>query len=84
MLESAQDAALLSEVRFKAGTTGYFEVLTNETNSFSAELGLAQAQANELVALTSNRVPNTCEIPSLAATNHATDSVATFLDRSLH
>ena len=41
MLESAQDAALLSEVRFKAGTTDYLEVLKNETNSFSAELGLA-------------------------------------------
>jgi multidrug efflux system outer membrane protein len=39
------------EVRFKAGTTDYLEVLTNETNSFSAELGLAQAQANELIAL---------------------------------
>jgi outer membrane protein, multidrug efflux system len=51
LLESAQDAARLSEVRFKAGTTDYLEVLTNETNSFSAELGLAQAQANELVAL---------------------------------
>jgi hypothetical protein len=56
MLESAQHAARLSEVRFKAGTTDYFEVLINETNSFSAEL----------------------------ATNHATDSVATFLNRSLH
>jgi len=51
LLESAQDAARLSEVRFKAGTTDYLEVLTNETNSFSAELGLAQAQANELLAL---------------------------------
>jgi multidrug efflux system outer membrane protein len=51
LLESAQDAAHLSEVRFKAGTTDYLEVLTNETNSFSAELGLAQAQGNELVAL---------------------------------
>ena len=51
LLESAQDAARLSEVRFKAGTTDYLEVLTNETNAFSAELGLAQAQANELVAL---------------------------------
>jgi hypothetical protein len=38
-------------VRFKAGTTDYLEVLTNETNSFSAELGLAQAQPNELIAL---------------------------------
>ena len=51
LLESAQDAARLSEVRFKAGTTDYLEVLTNETNSFSAELGLAQARANELIAL---------------------------------
>jgi outer membrane protein, multidrug efflux system len=51
LLDSAQDAAHLSEVRFKAGTTDYLEVLTNETNSFAAELGLAQAQGNELIAL---------------------------------
>ena len=51
LLASAQDAARLSEVRFKGGTTDYLEVLTNETNSFSAALGLAQAQANELIAL---------------------------------
>ena len=51
LYESAKDAAHLSEVRFKAGTTDYLEVLTNETNSFSAELGLAQAQGNELIAL---------------------------------
>jgi len=51
LLESARDAARLSQVRFKAGTTDYLEVLTNETNSFSAELALAQAQGNELIAL---------------------------------
>ena len=51
LVESAQDAARLSEVRFKAGTTDYLEVLTNETNSFTAELTLAQAQGNELTAL---------------------------------
>jgi multidrug efflux system outer membrane protein len=51
LFESAQDAAHLSEVRFKAGTTDYLEVLTNDTNAFSAELGLAQAQGNELIAL---------------------------------
>lgn len=51
LLKSAQDAARLSEVRFKAGTTDYLEVLTNETNSFTAELGLAQAQGNELITL---------------------------------
>jgi multidrug efflux system outer membrane protein len=51
LLASAQDAAHLSQVRFKAGTTDYLEVLTNETNSFNAELGLAQAQTNELLAV---------------------------------
>lgn len=51
LLASAQDAARLSQIRFKAGSTDYLEVLTNETNSFSAELGLAQAQTNELIAL---------------------------------
>ena len=51
LFESAQDAARLSQVRFKAGTTDYLEVLTNETNSLTAELGLAQAQGNELIAL---------------------------------
>jgi multidrug efflux system outer membrane protein len=51
LVNAAQDAARLSEVRFKAGTTDYLEVLTNNTNSFSAELGLAQAEGNELTAL---------------------------------
>jgi len=51
LVESAQDAARLSEIRFKAGSTDYLEVLTNETNYFSAELALAQAQGNELNAL---------------------------------
>ena len=51
LLASAQDAAQLSNQRFNAGTTDYLEVLTNETNAFSAELGVAQAQGNELIAL---------------------------------
>jgi multidrug efflux system outer membrane protein len=51
LVESADDAARLSHVRFKAGTADYLEVLTNETNSFSAELTLAQAQGNELISL---------------------------------
>ena len=50
-MEAAKDAARLSEVRFKVGTTDYLEVLTNNTNYFSAELTLAQAQGNELTAL---------------------------------
>lgn len=51
LVDSARDAAHLSEVRFKAGATDYLEVLTNETNAFSAELNLAQAQGNELISL---------------------------------
>jgi multidrug efflux system outer membrane protein len=48
---SAQDAAQLSEMRYRGGAASYLEVLTNETNYFAAELGLAQAQMNELVAM---------------------------------
>jgi multidrug efflux system outer membrane protein len=48
---AAQDAARLSEVRYRGGAADYLEVLTNETNSFNAELGLAQAQLNELLSL---------------------------------
>ena len=48
---SAQDAARLSETRYRGGATSYLEVLTNETNYFNAELGLAQARLNELLGL---------------------------------
>jgi multidrug efflux system outer membrane protein len=48
---AAKDAARLSELRYRGGATNYLEVLTNETNAFDAELGLAQAQLNELVGL---------------------------------
>jgi len=51
LVSSAQGAAELSEERYRGGAAGYLEVLTNETNAFNAELGLVQAQANELVSL---------------------------------
>jgi multidrug efflux system outer membrane protein len=51
LASSAQDAAQLSETRYRGGAAGYLEVLTNETNYFDAELGLAQAQLNELLGL---------------------------------
>ena len=51
LAHAAEDAAQLSGQRYQAGTTNYLEVLTNETNSLSAELGLAQARLNELLAL---------------------------------
>jgi len=51
LFQSAQDSARLSHMRYAGGVTGYLEVLTNETNAFSAELGVVQAQLNELLAL---------------------------------
>jgi outer membrane protein, multidrug efflux system len=51
LARAAQDAARLSGQRYQAGTTNYLEVLTNDTNYLSAELGLAQARLNELLAL---------------------------------
>ena len=51
LFQSAEDAARLSHMRYTGGATGYLEVLTNETNAFSGELGLAQARLNELLAL---------------------------------
>jgi multidrug efflux system outer membrane protein len=50
---AAQDAAHLSDIRYKGGATSYLEVLTNQTNFFAAELNLAQARRNELLALVS-------------------------------
>ena len=41
----------LSHLRYGGGATSYLEVLTNDTNYFSAELGLVQAQLNERLAL---------------------------------
>jgi outer membrane protein, multidrug efflux system len=51
LFRSAEDAARLSHMRYTGGVTGYLEVLTNETNAFSAELGLVQARLNELLAV---------------------------------
>jgi outer membrane protein, multidrug efflux system len=51
LTKSAQDAAHLSDIRYQHGATSYLEVLTNQTNFFAAELNLAAAQRNELLAL---------------------------------
>ncbi|MBI2819649.1 MAG: efflux transporter outer membrane subunit [Acidobacteria bacterium] len=51
LAESARDAARLSNVRYQGGVTNYLEVLTSETNIFTAERGLAQAQLAQRLAL---------------------------------
>ena len=51
LTNSARDAARLSELRYSGGATSYLEVLTSETNAFSAELNLARSQLNERLSL---------------------------------
>ena len=51
LVTAAQDASRLSDVRYRGGAASYLEVLTNETNAFNAELGLAEAQLGELLSL---------------------------------
>lgn len=48
---SAQDATRLSQMRYSGGVTSYLEVLDSDTRYFDAQLGLAQAQLNERLAL---------------------------------
>ena len=48
---SAQDARRLADLRYQGGATSYLEVLDSDSRLFSAELGLAQAQLSELLAL---------------------------------
>ena len=49
--EAAQDATRLSTVRYEGGVTSYLEVLDSDTRYFDAQLGLAQAELNERLAL---------------------------------
>jgi multidrug efflux system outer membrane protein len=48
---STRDALSLSEQRYRGGAASYLEVLDSNTRTFAAELGLAQSQLNELLAL---------------------------------
>jgi multidrug efflux system outer membrane protein len=51
LTQAAQQTDQLSEVLYKNGGASYLQVLTSETNYFSAELNLVQAQVNERLAL---------------------------------
>jgi multidrug efflux system outer membrane protein len=51
LTKAAEDAARLSQVRYRGGATSYLEVLDSDTRYFSAQLGLAQADLNERLAL---------------------------------
>jgi outer membrane protein, multidrug efflux system len=51
LTRAAQRTDELSEVLYKNGGASYLQVLTAETNYFSAELNLVQAQLNERLAV---------------------------------
>lgn len=51
LTSAAADADRLSLILYRHGGASYLQVLTSESNYFSAELNLAQAQLNERLAL---------------------------------
>jgi outer membrane protein, multidrug efflux system len=51
LVASAQDATRLARVRYEGGAASYLEVLTNDSNLFSAQLNLITAQQNEALTL---------------------------------
>src|SRR5580700_2283445 len=51
LTQAAHQTDQLSEVLYKNGGASYLQVLTSETNYFSAQLNLVQAQLNERLAL---------------------------------
>jgi multidrug efflux system outer membrane protein len=50
LTHSAEEATKLSNMRYEGGATSYLEVLDSDTRYFAAQLNLAQADLNELLA----------------------------------
>jgi multidrug efflux system outer membrane protein len=48
---AATDARRLADIRYRGGATSYLEVLDSDTRMFSAELGVTQAELNELLSV---------------------------------
>jgi multidrug efflux system outer membrane protein len=48
---AADDATRLAKMRYQAGSTNYLEVLTNDTNAYTAQLNLAAAREQECISL---------------------------------
>ena len=51
LVAAAQDATRLARMRYQGGATSYLEVLTVDTNLYTAQLNLATAQGNEALTL---------------------------------
>jgi multidrug efflux system outer membrane protein len=50
LTHSAEEATKLSNLRYKGGATSYLEVLDSDSRYFTAQLGLAQSDLNELLS----------------------------------
>jgi multidrug efflux system outer membrane protein len=48
---AAEDATRLARLRYNGGSTGYLEVLTNDTNYYSAQLTLAISREHEAISM---------------------------------
>jgi len=51
LVEAAQDATRLARIRYQGGSTGYLEVLTTDSNLYTAQLSLVTAQQGEALTL---------------------------------
>ncbi len=51
LVTAAQDAVRLARMRYEGGATSYLEVLTTDTNLFSAQLNLVNAEQGEALSL---------------------------------
>lgn len=51
LVEAAQDATRLARIRYQGGSTAYLEVLTTDSNLYTAQLNLVSAQQGEALTL---------------------------------
>jgi multidrug efflux system outer membrane protein len=51
LVAAAEDSVRLARVRYQGGSTGYLEVLTNDSNLYAAQLNLVAAQQNEALTI---------------------------------
>jgi multidrug efflux system outer membrane protein len=51
LVAAAEDAARLAQMRYQSGATSYLEVLTTDSNLFSAQLNLVSSREGEAQSL---------------------------------
>ena len=51
LVAAAEDSVRLARLRYQGGSTGYLEVLTNDSNLYAAQLNLVLAQQNEALTI---------------------------------